>query len=272
MISLCNSSLSARNISLSTCESLIYNGDPKKKIDLTFVGLNYTSLEKIKADINQNLYTNVTVPSAGLFEVEPFKSNQNKFNVYALNNTCLNLTDIYENTTRFINEVAAACPNTNQIVVIVNDNGIPALDNSSEIVGGWAYPADNSSIGFAITFSKGDGTAITHEFGHSFGGLCDEYSYQGNFTQPLLDQNVDCPNCAAIFSGNENISCPKWKDISGTGCYQGCEYENLYRSEPFSIMGFPDIVLYNVSNNRSKAYAFDQVSKIAIENKLNKYS
>ena len=131
----------------------------------------------------------------------------------------------------------------------------------------------DEDIGFVITSSKDNFTHIVHEFGHSFGLLCDEYVYGGYFAKEFANNSLDCPNCDVEFSGNENISCPKWKGIPGTGCYRGCGFENVYRSEPLSIMGVPEYQegVINLSSNAAWG-EFNLVSKLAIEKRLEEYS
>jgi hypothetical protein len=267
----------------SNCKNIINNGDPKNKIDMTFVAINYTSTEEIYSEIDANLHSNGKMgewffPFRGLFEIEPFKSNRDKFNIYVIENTCSDLDDVYKNTTLFINKVVSSCPDTDQIAVIVNTNSIPYIDNHFRFVGGWAIVDKGAPVGFLITSSKNNITHIIHEFGHSFGYLCDEYlSQEDDFSKPLEDKNVDCPNCAAVFSGDEGSSCPKWDNVLGAGCYEGCGYANLYRSEPISIMGVPDsndefIEMINLSSDENMWREYNLVSKSAIEKRLAEYS
>jgi uncharacterized membrane protein YqjE len=267
---------------LSPCKLIIGNGSPKNKIDLAFVAVNYTSLKDVYSEVDKNLYSKGQIGDSsifprGLFETEPFKSNQNKFNVYVIENTCLDLEYIYKNTTALTDKVVSSCPNTDQIVVIVNTDQIPTRDNRSVMVGGWAIVAENDPVGFAITSSRENKTYIAHEFGHSFAFLCDEYfRTKENFTEFHKNSDLTCPNCAVVSSGNENVSCPKWKDVPGTGCYRGCEYNDLFRSEPLSIMGIPesqeDFELMNFDSSSHIWHEFNLVSKIAIEKRLKEYS
>ena len=108
---------------------------------------------------------------------------------------------------------------------------------------------------------------VAHEFGHSFGLLCDEYSPSSpplNFPKELIDENVECPNCAAEYSGNPNIPCRKWSDVPDAGCYLGCGFSDLYRSSKDSIMGAGEL--------SSTVFEFNEVSRIALENKLRRFS
>ena len=60
---------------------------------------------------------------------------------------------------------------------------------------------------------------MIHEFGHSFGGLMDEYDYGISYGTPWA------PNC-------DYAGCASWKDVSGVGCYAVCSYANLFKPTP----------------------------------------
>ncbi len=79
-----------------------------------------------------------------------------------------------------------------------------------------------------------------HEFGHSFGNLCDEYTYGSEGYS-----YYDCANCRA--------SCSDWSNISA-GCQLGCDARNDYYRPEDSIMLNLDIPTYNLpSINNSLA-------------------
>ena len=61
-----------------------------------------------------------------------------------------------------------------------------------------------------------------HEFGHSFGNLCDEYTYGSEGYS-----YYDCVNCRA--------SCSDWADVS-SGCQLGCDARSDYYRPEDSIM------------------------------------
>jgi hypothetical protein len=83
----------------------------------------------------------------------------------------------------------------------------------------------NSYSTYAVTYGRRDKLNLqeelaVHEFGHSFGNLCDEYQGDGTFAHP-------CVNCQP--------SCASWSPI-GSGCNLGCGASpELWRPED-SIM------------------------------------
>lgn len=83
------------------------------------------------------------------------------------------------------------------------------------------------------TAYDGDWTSlmVLHEFGHSFGNLCDEYSYGSeNY------QYYDCVNCMA--------SCIEWNNLTNE-CNQGCDAKPSYFRPDDSIMLTLGIDTYN---------------------------
>ena len=72
---------------------------------------------------------------------------------------------------------------------------------------------------------------VLHEFGHSFGDLCDEYSYGSEEYD-----YYDCVNCRA--------SCSDWADVS-LGCQLSCDARSDYYRPEDSIMNDLTISYYN---------------------------
>jgi hypothetical protein len=102
-----------------------------------------------------------------------------------------------------------------------------------------------------------------HEFGHSFGELCDEY-LTTNSPVNVAENKIECPNCTTQHSGNPNTPCEKWQNIPNTGCYAGCFAPDLYRPAKTSIMG-PEL------ENNPNSFEFNEVSKEALEKKLEQF-
>ena len=87
---------------------------------------------------------------------------------------------------------------------------------------------------FTLAFTRQEGQAIVaHEFGHSFGGLADEYqddSILGNWKL----QVGFAPNC------DFTSACTKWQSITNS-CVPVCTSSFLYRPFTASIMRYPDV-------------------------------
>ncbi len=76
--------------------------------------------------------------------------------------------------------------------------------------------------------------SIVHEFGHSFGGLADEYLSIPEIFPGLFA--VGTPNCDDNYFG---IACQKWSDINNLDCRQICTFNNWYRP-------FDDTLMYDI--------------------------
>ncbi len=260
------------NIFRSQCDMIVSNGNTQDKLDLVFVAINYSDPQTFYDDVNTALFLNDPNNdwNRGLFVIEPFKSNQDKFNVHIIRDVCL------KNEENIIPKVLSSqCSDVDEIIALVDDPvGIQRIldTGSGSVLAGHAY-ADYflkypETIGAAIigryNVAYGLAYTVTHEFGHSFGLLCDEYIIAGNFPGELIDENVECPNCAAEYSGDPNAPCPKWSDVSGAGCYLGCGFPDLYRSSKHSIMGAGEL--------GSLIAEFNEVSRVALNNKLRRFS
>jgi cysteine-rich repeat protein len=120
-----------------------------------------------------------------------------------------------------VNELASTCPNTlinspnEEIIVLFN----------SDLYGG-------SGGSYSIITHHPLSTSIaTHEFGHSFGHLTDEYiSGSSSSAEP------------SAYNCNLDSACPKWSDFLGNpltpdvGCYSGCKYSNVKKGTYSSMM------------------------------------
>lgn len=215
------------------CVTLIDNGNPADKLDIVFLGCNYTAGETSTFESDVNGHINK------LFSVEPFLTNKNKINVHIVNRPdslicyregmCIK-TDITE-----ARKMASVCPN-DEIIVLAN----------TSLTGGCAY------LGSGLAKASRSYPWVTvHEFGHSFGGLMDEYKSYGYAATP--DQHPNGPNC------DESPTCSKWAGTpEDEGCYGGCSADNWYRPSDSSIM-------VGIGDN------FNKVSIKALDEKLGAY-
>lgn len=187
----------------------------KKQINFVILPSGYDDYERFKLDAKDLINR-----WDSLLDVEPFKSNKDKFVFFTVNTTrdfeceigCRNVSTLVCCNNRAVIEEASRC----------DYDSIFVLVNSREECGSASY--------YAKICSKNSyaNLVLVHELGHSFADLADEYVYADYFGDYSVGE-VDEINC-----GNEG--CEKWKNIT-EGCYEGCTYSNLYRSkERKSIM------------------------------------
>jgi hypothetical protein len=190
----------------TACNSIKFSGDSSKKLDIVFVGDKYQDLATF--DNDTEIHTNT------LFSIEPFASNTSRINVWRVDSlsdlgcyyNCAGIDRLICCDSSKVAYAASQCPN-DEIIVLVN-NGTYGGSGGSFAVASRFFPA-----------------VTVHEFGHSFGGLYDEYlAYNSpSGTSP------NGPNC-----GDSN--CSSWSDLFNTSCVQGCTYTNWYRPSACSLM------------------------------------
>lgn len=192
----------------------VYNGDPHTKVDIVILAEGYTKSEKEKFEKDLNKFVGY------FFEQEPYKSQKSNFNIYGVfkpseeSGTDLPGADIFVNTvlnTTFwslgserylmtednlsMRNLAAHVP-YDAIYIQVNH---PRYGGGGIYNQYCTYTTDNQ-------FAK---YLFTHEFGHSFTGLADEYYTSdvayNDFFKPTVEP-VE-PNITALLD-SKNI---KWK-------------------------------------------------------------
>lgn len=206
---------------------VVKNGPPAEKVDLAFLAEGYTAEDKDK------FVNDVKKFASYLFEVEPYRSNQEKFNIYGIfrvsaesgvdeprqkgyKNTALKASfnaldlDRYLLTEEgfLIREIAAQVPYDSLVILV----------NSKRYGGGGIY----NDYCITTVDHQASKSVFLHEFGHSFAGLADEYytsdvSY--NEFYPTGVEPVE-PNITALLDP-ENI---KWKDLVSPGIKIPTEY------------------------------------------------
>ncbi len=210
-------------------ETILNNGDPGKMIDLLIMGDGYAAADTAK--FRQDVLSNVI--GYLMNSISPFKEYQKYFNVHILQliseesgidhpelnppvyrNTFLDATYNYNNLARLI-----GC-NT-QKVYAAADSAFPEYDKIIVLINDDAYGGSGGNIAIAYTGYYGS-KVLAHEFGHSFGGLLDEYLYTNG---PGYVQGCNCDNDA---------SDPLWKiwieaGTQGVGMFDGCSYNNYFR-------------------------------------------
>jgi len=199
------------------CSPILTHGDSNDKIDIVIMGAEYANLEEFKSDTEK--YLDFDGENGGLFSVSPFNQNIEKFNfyrineLYTLNNLkctlgCHGVDSMICCDNPAISSAAVQCPSYDQIILLVNKDEFCA-----------------SSFGISskvCTGNKNDILSLTHEFGHAFGGLGDEYSYNLYPDMDNLGRGYNFPNCVD--------DCIKWPENIQAGCFETCGYPEYYRS------------------------------------------
>lgn len=221
---------------------LLHNDGPEKCIDVAILAEGYT-LQEI-----QTFYEDADIACKSIFDHEPFKSMKKRFNVVAVASPSTDsgvsvprlnewkhtafgshfstfYSDRYLTTSRVkaIHDALAGIPYEHIII----------LANTEEYGGGGIYNSYTLTTAHHPMFRP----VVVHEFGHSFGGLADEYFYDNDVmtdTYPLdiepWEQNISTQvDFAAKWKDmlSENTPVPTPAEVSEnypTGVYEGGGY------------------------------------------------
>ena len=196
-------------------DKIHYSGDPNKKLDIVILPDGYTKEEmgKLKADANRFI--------KDFFEVSPFKENKGKVNFWLVNaeseesGTDIPGKGIWKKTvlnTHFYTFDSERYLTTRDVKKIrdlasyVPYDQIYILVNTSKYGGGGIYNYYN----LCSSDHKLSGKVFTHEFGHAFAALADEYSYGFDNAEEMYDLSVEPwqTNITTLVDFDS-----KWKDL-----------------------------------------------------------
>ena len=201
-----------------------FSGDPHSKVDVVILADGYSAKDQMNFEKDLKRYTNL------LISQEPFKKNKDKFNVYGVFKASEDSgidepgANIYKNTTLSTTFYSLG----SERYVLTEDNksmrdlaaqvpydAIYIMCNSPRYGGGGIY-------NFYCTFVSDNQFSpyiFLHEFGHSFGGLADEYytsdvAYNEFYTvglepvEPNITRALDPKNIKWKESLSEGITVP----------------------------------------------------------------
>lgn len=198
---------------------LLQNGNSEKCIDVAILAEGYTPQEM------QTFYEDAGIACESLFAHEPFKSMKKRFNIVAVASPSIDsgvsvprlnewkhtafsshfstfYSDRYLTTSRvkMIHDALAGIPYEHIII----------LANTKEYGGGGIYNSYTLTTAHHPMFRP----VVVHEFGHSFGGLADEYFYDNDVMTDTYPLDVE--------PWEQNIStqvdfASKWKDMLTNG-------------------------------------------------------
>ncbi len=198
----------------------IYNGDPHTKVDVVILGEGYTEKETAKFEKDLKRFANLLVSHA------PFNKYKNSFNIYGVlklseesgtdepgagiyKNTALNSTFYSLGSERYL--LTEDNKSMRDAAAHVPYDAIYIMVNTPRYGGGGIY-------NFYCTFVSDNQFSdyiFLHEFGHSFGGLADEYYTSDVAYNEFYPKGVEPvePNITYLMD-KENI---KWKSFLSPG-------------------------------------------------------
>ncbi len=197
---------------------LLHSGDPKEKIDVAIMAEGYTEAEM---DV---FYRDAQATVDALLSHEPFASMKDRFNIVAVASPsqdsgvsvpregkwCRTAVDSHFDT--FYSDRYLTTLHLSQMHDALS--GLPyehiiILANTATYGGGGIYNSYTLTTAHHSAFAP----VVVHEFGHSFGGLTDEYAYDDQYVEYYYpdiepwEQNI---TTMADFS-------KKWKDLYEQG-------------------------------------------------------
>ncbi len=196
-----------------------YSGMPSKRLDIALLAEGYTASQfgEFKSDCKR--FTNY------LFQYSPFDSSKNKINVWGVftpssesgadipadsiwKKTALNSSYYTFNSERYL--MTEDYFKVRDLAASVPYDAICILVNSSKYGGGGIYNY------YAIVAAKNKKAKqiFIHEFGHSFGGLADEYYTSSVSYKNFYPKGIEPwePNITTLVNFSK-----KWKDMIEKG-------------------------------------------------------
>jgi hypothetical protein len=264
----------------STCFKIMYNGDPSKKFDIVIIPDGYTQSEMPKFKKDCERFKDYLIGAS------PYKENKDKINLWGIevasadsgpdipaenkwSNTAVGTSFYTFNSERYL----MTCDNKalHDIAANAPYDLIFILVNSSKYGGGGIY-------NFYYTCSSDNvysNYVSTHELGHAFAGLGDEYYDSEVATEGLYPRDVEPwePNLTTLVNFDK-----KWKNMilkdtpvptpnnekykNAVGAFEGGGYETKGVYRPMF-----DCSMKSISYNN-----FCPVCKKAIQNMIDFYT
>lgn len=245
---------------------LLKSGSPENCIDVVIMAEGYS-----RGDI-QTFYRDAQKACDAIFSHSPFKENKNHFNVVAVasestdSGVSIPRENVWKSTAvsshfdTFYSDRYLTSSNVNDIHDLLA--GIPyehiiILANTDTYGGGGIYNSFTLTTAHHSKFEP----VVVHEFGHSFGGLADEYAYT-DAPSPLYPYDVE--------PWEQNITTlvdfeSKWSDMLPKGFvsptkitkdnYSSTEALGVYEGAGYSMKGIyrpvPDC---RMRTNEAKAF------------------
>lgn len=228
-------------------------GAPEKAIDVAILAEGYT------ADEMEAFYSKAAETCEALFAHQPFGELKDRFNVVAVGIPSADsgvsvprkkewkqtvvqshfdtfYSERYLTTTRVkaVHDALATVPYEHIII----------LANTDVYGGGGIYNAFTLTTANHPMFKP----VVVHEFGHSFGGLADEYFYASSMTEEVFPQNIEPwePNITTLVDFDK-----KWKTqlVPGTPVPTPIEQHTKYPIGVYEGAGYVEKGVYRPAEN-----------------------
>jgi len=186
------------------CKEVIENHNDKNsnRVNVVFVGIGYKDEDKFRKVMLDSI--DFGGNKGGVLSQEPFKSNKEKFNFWYVSDikkdkmNCKSIKS--ELCTDPVSKLASVCAMSNKYKIGLFNSGFRSFAN---------YEAPIVSA-----TDKNVASIVTHEFGHAFGLLDDEYVeanvvFEDSF---FVGQNV------FIGTSDRCLERTGWKNFMGNGC------------------------------------------------------
>lgn len=233
---------------------LLKSGSPENCIDVVIMAEGYS-----RGDM-QTFYRDAQKACDAIFSHSPFKENKNHFNVVAVASESIDSgvsiprenvwksTAVSSHFDTFYSDRYLTSSNVNDIHDLLA--GIPyehiiILANTDTYGGGGIYNSFTLTTAHHSKFEP----VVVHEFGHSFGGLADEYAYT-DAPSPLYPYDVEPweQNITTLvdfeskwsdmlpkgFASPTKITKDNYSSTEALGVYEGAGYsmKGIYRPVP----------------------------------------
>lgn len=196
------------------------------RINVVFMGLNYTGgVDEFKQRVVKliNINGEGSPKDNGLLSEPPFRDYQDSFNLWYINKTLPYNKNTFSEDISYLSNLCSYLNKRQEIQLVQSSSGL-AYAILGGVEGGWMVIFDR--LNWGIQYHR---DIILHEFGHSFGGLGDEY-YSGFVT----DGNPSIINCDVADS---ETACSKWcsgkptlvEDLNNALCEDTSDLESCYK-------------------------------------------
>jgi hypothetical protein len=215
---------------VNMCEKLIYNGDPKEKLNFVFISDNFTTKQEFLDKVEDFLNLNTPGDKTSFLNYYPYDKFKKDYNIYTFYNSSIDWgctssvdmtqTSICRSEKYIIYELGKYCDMANEsdYLIILSNKPYRSFASSYATIElpkvrrlALSVPTSSSkeSTWFDIELDL-QKKMFLHELGHSLGDLSDEYlDYSKEQFRPIAGtraKNIDVEGCPKWCSGVINTS------------------------------------------------------------------